>query len=63
MPKMTQRDVRRTFNSYWRDEMRRKPTLRTDKPAMREAFSFYVDDLARSGRITEHVASMVTLKE
>lgn len=62
MAKMTSRDVRRTFKAYWRDEMRRKPSLRTDKPAMRQAFSFYVDDLARDGRITEHVASMVTLE-
>ena len=60
--KMTSHAVRREFKRMWAGEIRRKPTLATDKPAMRLAFSFYVDDLARSGRITDHTAFMVTLE-
>jgi hypothetical protein len=61
MQTMTGRDVRREFNRLWRDICRRDPRWLKDEPARRTEFSVFVDDLARSGRISERVAQNVTL--
>lgn len=59
---MNARQVRAEFRRQWAEACARQPALRTDKPAMREAFNNLVDSLARSGQITERVADSVTLE-
>jgi hypothetical protein len=56
------RDVRRAFRTFWRARCAAVPAYRTDKPAMRQAFSCFVDDLNRDGRISDRLAFTVTLE-
>ena len=58
---MTSRDVRRAFVRYWTDRCKFVPAYRDDLPAKRMAFSCFIDDLERDGRITEKVAQNVTM--
>ena len=60
--KMTKADVRREFKQRWAERCRQVPAYKTDKPAMRQDFSFFIDELHREGQITDHVADTVTLE-
>jgi hypothetical protein len=61
--KLTSREVRREFKRAWEQRCREVPAYRTDKPAMRQAFSVFVYDLHRDGRISDRVAANVTLED
>ena len=56
---MNSRQVQSAFRKYWERRVQHVPAYRNDKPAKRQAFSVFVDDLARDGAITERVASNV----
>jgi hypothetical protein len=58
---MNSRQIRREFRKFWAMRCTDDPAYKTDKPAMRQAFSVFVDDLAKDGRITERVAFNATL--
>lgn len=60
---MTSRQVRSAFRQLWAKRCRDVPAYSKDKPAMRQAFACFVDDLQRDGRISECVASSVTLED
>lgn len=62
-PKLTARQVRSAFRQSWAARCRHVPAYGTDKPAMCQAFACFVDDLQRDGRISERVASSVTLED
>lgn len=59
---LTSHEVRRQFRLFWRDRCLLVPAYRNDLPAQRQAFSYFVDELARDGRISERVASNVTME-
>jgi hypothetical protein len=61
--RMTSREVRTAFHKAWAQRCREVPAYRTDKPAMRQAFACFVDDLHRDDRISDRVANCVTLNE
>lgn len=61
MRKMTSKQVRAAFNREWREMVMLNPRLRTDKPAKHEQFSYFIDELHRAGKITDHVVNKVTL--
>lgn len=61
-PKLNSRQVRAAFRSAWAARCRQVPAYATDKPARRQAFSVFVDDLQRDGRISDAVANNVTLE-
>lgn len=58
----TQKQIRAEFKHAWEMRCREVPAYRTDKPAQRQAFSCFVDDLARDGRISDALAQRVTLQ-
>ena len=60
---MNSRQVRSAFNAYWRRRCQQVRGFVTDKPAKRQAFSCFVDDLQRDGRISDRVADSVTMTE
>jgi hypothetical protein len=57
----SQKEIRAGFSTWWRDRCRGVPAYATDTAAKNQAFSFYVDDLARSGSISDALAQRVTL--
>lgn len=59
--KLTSREVQRAFKMQWKERCDYVPAYRNDLPAKREAFSCFVDDLARENRISERVAENVTM--
>lgn len=61
--KMNSRQVRSAFNQWWRERCQQVPSYKTDKPAKRQAFSCFVDELHRDGRISDRVADGVTLED
>lgn len=56
-------DVREAFKQSWEERCNDVPAYRTDKPAKRMAFTCFVDDLQRNGRISDDLANDVTLGE
>lgn len=54
-------EVREEFDDYWFEACEANRSLEDDKPARRQAFSVFVDNLQREGRISEDLASEVTL--
>jgi hypothetical protein len=60
---MTTRQVRSAFRQFWAARCRQVPAYSTDKPAMRQAFACFVDDLHREDRISDRVAFSATLEE
>lgn len=56
-------EVRELFAAFWAERLREVPAYANDKPAKRQAFSCFVDDLQRDGKISEDLASEVTLEE
>jgi len=60
---LTSRAVRRQFKRFWHECCLLVPAYRDDLPAKRQAFACFVDDLERDGRISERVASSVTMEE
>lgn len=61
--KLNSRQVRSAFNQWWRERCQQVPAYKTDKPAKRQAFACFVDDLHRDGRISDAVADNVTVSE
>lgn len=57
------RAVRAAFAQFWADRCREVPAYGTDKPARRQAFCVFVDDLERDGQISEALAARVTLAD
>ena len=55
-------EVNAEFSEFWQSHCDLSPNDRDDKPAKRQAFSFFVDDLQRCGRISNDVANNVTLE-
>lgn len=53
--------VREAFTSFWNERCSEVPAYREDKPAKRQAFTVFVDDLQRDGRISDDLANNVTL--
>lgn len=60
--KLNSRQVRSAFNQWWREHCQQVPAYKTDKPAKRQAFSVFVDNLHRDDRISDRVAFSVTLE-
>lgn len=56
---MNSRQVQSAFRIFWRNRIAHVPAYAKDKPAKRQAFSVFVDDLARDGQISERVADNV----
>lgn len=54
-------EVREQFAASWAERCNEVPAYRTDKPAKRMAFSCFVDDLQRDGRISDELANNVTM--
>lgn len=54
-------EVREAFREAWGERCREVPAYRTDKPAARQFFACFVDDLERDGRISEELAASVTM--
>lgn len=54
-------EVREAFNEAWSERLAEVPAYKDDKPAKRMFFSCFVDDLERSGRISEELAQDVTM--
>lgn len=54
-------EVRKAFSDAWDERCNHVPAYRTDKPAKRMAFTCFVDDLQREGRISDELANEVTL--
>lgn len=61
MRKLTPAQVRSEFAVYWRQRVADVPAYRNDMPAKNMAFSCFVDDLHREGRITYNTAQNVTM--
>lgn len=59
---MTSRQVRAAFRAWWNARCADVPAYKTDLPAKRQAFSVFVDDLHRDGRISDRVADSVTME-
>ena len=60
--RLTSRQVRAEFRRWWATRCEQVPAYRVDKPAKRQAFSCFVDDLHRDGRISDRVADTVTME-
>lgn len=60
-PDMNAAAVRRDFKRLWRQVCIDAPAYRTDRPAMRQAFSAFVDSLHRDGHISDRVANDVEI--
>jgi hypothetical protein len=60
---MNSRQVRSAFRQWWAERCRQVPAYKTDKPAKRQAFSVFVDDLHRDGRVSDRVADNVTIDD
>ena len=58
----TARAVRRAFALHWAPIIKRRPSLIDDAPARREAFTQFVDELAREEAIPPALADSVTLE-
>jgi hypothetical protein len=56
-------EVREAFAEFWAERCREVPAWATDKPAKRQAFSYFVDDLQRVDDISEELADSVTLAD
>lgn len=54
-------EVRDAFADQWAEFVDAYPEHQNDKPAKRQAFSVFVDDLQRDGRISDDLANEVTL--
>lgn len=54
-------EVREAFANHWAERLQQVPAYADDKPAKRMAFSCFVDDLQRDGRISDELADEVTL--
>lgn len=55
-------EVREAFREAWEERCREVLAYRTDKPAARQFFACFVDDLERDGRISEELAASVTME-
>jgi len=55
-------EVNEAFAEQWTELCAEVPAYRTDKPARRMAFTCFVDDLQREGRISDELAYSVTLQ-
>lgn len=56
-------EVNEAFAERWADRITQCPAYANDKPAKRQDFCFFVDELAREGRISDELASDVTLSD
>lgn len=56
-------EVREAFAQWWRERLREVPAYADDKPAKRQAFTCFVDDLQREGRISDELADSVTMED
>ena len=63
MSTLTSRRVRAEFKKRWAERCQDVPAYKTDLPAKRMAFTCFVDDLERDGKITDRVAQNATLEE
>ena len=55
-------EVNEAFANHWAERCREVPAYKTVKPAKRMAFTCFVDDLQRKGRISDDLANDVTLQ-
>lgn len=58
----TSRQVRSLFKTWWAERCAYVPAYKNDLPAKRQAFSVFVDDLHRDGKISDRVANNVTME-
>jgi hypothetical protein len=49
---MTKKEAVKLFKARWRERVRQVPAYAGDKPAERQDFSFFLDELYSEGRIT-----------
>jgi hypothetical protein len=56
-------DLRELFAEHWAEHIAARPDDADDIPAKREAFSAYIDSMQRDGKISEELASSVTLED
>ncbi len=56
-------DVNEAFAELWEQCVSENPRLKNDKPAKRESFTQFVDQLHRAGKISDELSADVTLED